>query len=466
MNNNFLNSIGFKKLLVKLRNILQGKLDKGNYTGTAQNLKEEVDNKLPLTGGNINGELTFIDKIKVVARPDGNSLAFGNKPFNDLVYGEFKGIKLWGNDSNDKVVLAGGGVKNISELVEYLPVHPLNNTKDIQTFLSNGKFFAGESDGTQNMPLNDWMHVFGGRHTNPNNNFSYTFGIPFNNQPHDQFYFTNSINGSPKPWIKFIGFRDVGQGYQEMYNEHGYHLHFPEYKAFRAYQGDIGSGQLKLEVSGDRVYSPKKIESAEGFNFRNRHNDDVLINNCQSLHKDEFFTNRGREFGLQIDSINTFKELPNGIHYVGVPGEGGSLAVFRTGSSANGIHLLAPTYLNHRLRYNWTIDNNRYGSTFKELAYFEDVYRVGGAIQGDWTAHNTHQNNTIFVEASCTVELNQIEHLGSMSFRKVFNGGNINFTCTGKSIIYTGDTTFNGEDGSTAVVSIWNQKCYIDIRNI
>ena len=51
MNNNFLNSIGFKKLLVKLMNILQGKLDKGNYTGTAQNLKEEVDNKLPLTGG-------------------------------------------------------------------------------------------------------------------------------------------------------------------------------------------------------------------------------------------------------------------------------------------------------------------------------------------------------------------------------------------------------------------------------
>lgn len=208
------------------------------------------------------------------------------------------------------------------------------------------------------------------------------------------------------------------------------------------------------------------MESDEGFNFRNRHNDDVLINNGQSLHKDEFFTNRGREYGLQIDSINTFKELPNGIHFVGVPGEGGSLAVFRTGSSANGIHLLAPTYMNHRLRYNWTIDNNRYGSTFKELAYFEDVYRVGGAIQGDWTAHNTHQNNTIFVEASCTVELNQIEHLGSMSFRKVFNGGNINFTCTGKTIIYTGDTAFNGDDGSTAVVSIWNQKCYIDIRNI
>ena len=250
-------------------------------------------NYLPLTGGNINGELSFNDNIKVVARPDGSSIAFGNKPFDALVYGEFKGIKLWGNDSNDKVVLAGGGVK----------------------------------------------------------------------------------------------------------------------------------------------------------------------------HKDEFFTNRDYDFGLHISSINTFKNLPNGIHCVGVPGEGGCLAVFRTNSSASSIYLLAPTYKNHRLMYNWTIDNNRYGSTFKELAYFEDVHRVG-IERYNWTATKDQQNNVIFVTTSGFIELDQIEHLGSMSFRKVFAGGQVTFTCAGKTIIYTGDNSFNGGDGSTAVVSVYGNKCYIDIRNV
>ena len=53
-----------------------------------------------------------------------------------------------------------------------------------------------------------------------------------------------------------------------------------------------------------------------------------------------------------------------------------------------------------------------------------------------------------------------------MSFRKVFAGDNVTFTCSGKTIIYTGDNAFNGGDGSTAVVSIYENKCYIDIRNV
>ena len=56
--------------------------------------------------------------------------------------------------------------------------------------------------------------------------------------------------------------------------------------------------------------------------------------------------------------------------------------------------------------------------------------------------------------------------MGSISFRKVFAGGNVTFNCSGKQIIYTSGNLFNGGDGSTATVSIWNNKCYIDIRNI
>lgn len=92
--------------------------------------------------------------------------------------------------------------------------------------------------------------------------------------------------------------------------------------------------------------------------------------------------------------------------------------------------------------------------------------RAGGYIGSNWAATTVWQNRVIFVMNSLNIELNQIQHMGNISFRKVFAGGSVTFTCTGKTIIYTTDNAFNGGDGSTAVVSIWNNKCYIDIRNI
>lgn len=89
-----------------------------------------------------------------------------------------------------------------------------------------------------------------------------------------------------------------------------------------------------------------------------------------------------------------------------------------------------------------------------------------GLERYDWTVTKEYQNRIVFVPRSGFIELHTIEHLGSVSFRKVFAGGQVTFTCQGKEIIYTGDNQFNGGDGSTAVVSVWNNKCYIDIRNI
>lgn len=80
--------------------------------------------------------------------------------------------------------------------------------------------------------------------------------------------------------------------------------------------------------------------------------------------------------------------------------------------------------------------------------------------------NHSHNGSVIFVETPLTVQLKYLAYLDCVSFRKVFAGGQVTFTCTGKTIIYTGDNAFNGGDGSTAVVSIWNNKCYIDIRNI
>jgi len=94
------------------------------------------------------------------------------------------------------------------------------------------------------------------------------------------------------------------------------------------------------------------------------------------------------------------------------------------------------------------------------------VPRAGVAIGSNWTAVVEHQNNTIFVENSLSIELNQLENMGSLSFIKTFDAGAVTFTCAGKNIIYPFDNTFNGKKGSTAVVSIHNNDCYIRISNV
>lgn len=92
---------------------------------------------------------------------------------------------------------------------------------------------------------------------------------------------------------------------------------------------------------------------------------------------------------------------------------------------------------------------------------------VGLDINGTRQILPDEADKVIFVTNSIdNCALNVFPDRCSVTFRKVFAGGNVTFTCLGKQIIYTGDNAFNGGDGSTAVVSIWNNKCYIDIRNV
>lgn len=94
----------------------------------------------------------------------------------------------------------------------------------------------------------------------------------------------------------------------------------------------------------------------------------------------------------------------------------------------------------------------------------EDI-RIATEISG--TRQIFPDENIVYISASVpNCDLQLIPSGYSVAFRKVFAGGQVTFTCAGKQIIYTGDTAFNGGDGSTAVVSIWNNKCYIDIRNV
>lgn len=92
---------------------------------------------------------------------------------------------------------------------------------------------------------------------------------------------------------------------------------------------------------------------------------------------------------------------------------------------------------------------------------------VGFDINGTRQILPNEADKVIFVTNSIdNCALNVFPDRCSVTFRKVFAGGNVTFTCLGKQIVYTGDNSFNGGDGSTAVVSVYGNKCYIDIRNV
>ena len=108
----------------------------------------------------------------------------------------------------------------------------------------------------------------------------------------------------------------------------------------------------------------------------------------------------------------------------------------------------------------------RNNGEFRDLAWYNDVIRAGVKCSQNTTLQKDLQNQVVFVTNDCRIELNQIQNMGSVSFRKVFDDGTVTFICTGKNIIYTGDTAFTGKKGSTAVISIYDNDCYIDIRNV
>ena len=94
----------------------------------------------------------------------------------------------------------------------------------------------------------------------------------------------------------------------------------------------------------------------------------------------------------------------------------------------------------------------------------EDI-SIGTVMNG--TRQVLPHENVVYVTTTVpNCDLQLVPDRGSVAFRKIFAGGSVTFTCLGKTIVYTGDTDFNGGDGSTAVVSVYGNKCYIDIRNV
>ena len=173
---------------------------------------------------------------------------------------------------------------------------------------------------------------------------------------------------------------------------------------------------------------------------------------------------------INYSELKTFKRRPSGCWGVLLGNGGGIYVNFSSNSSASSLEFFKPDwYPSTRIGVRNSVDANRFNEDngeFRDLAWYNDVIRAGVKCSQNTTLQKDLQNQVVFVTNDCRIELNQIQNMGSVSFRKVFDYGTVTFICTGKNIIYTGDTTFTGKKGSTAVVSICENDCYIDIRNI
>jgi len=486
-------------------------------------------NKLKIFG---DGSILIKDKTQIILRDNGD-IAFGNKPFNDLIYGEFKGIKLWGQ-SNEGVVLAGGGVKLLSEISLWNKINHSqygevldSNNKNIKT---NSIFLEGDNNSKTTMWSHNNLLYIGSKNYNSftkvfsdgfvkygknktdillgdgNSSKKFIGGKNYLNHTKPVVYslaaggnisidyssaeFVRFTVGSPNDnWCSAQSF--LSNDFLSSFNGKHFTLSFDvrvvngTLKAPTVYFQNMGANYYQTLPIDDEITETNKwyrryiVGYATSSNY-NIHFGFSELNGIYDLKNfkveygefptdfnlDREFKNYDDVYGLDINNINNWKDIPQGIHRVHKTGEGGMMVIFKTASSSSAIKLWSPTYSNHRLYYAWEIDNNRIGSNFRELAYYEDVIRKGFVSDGGTLNQYDHSNSTIFVRNSGNFELSPLENLTSCSFIKVFNGGNITFSCNGKTIITRGDTQFNGDEGSTAVISIFENKCYIRISNV
>ena len=508
-----------------------------------------TDNQLQVgEGGKVfrtiseNGAESIIigNKIRIRTRDD-NHIAFGSTEWTKLIYGEFAGIKIWNNADNNKIVLAGGGVKNISDL-NIGGRNLLRGSADLilanqpyylqSNYAGNGEYVDETFMGNKVLKLIHNWQGFQCRTTFEDRPMVISFwaktskeGVKFTGIVDTNITFLNGTSLiSDGKWHRYsIGKNDgriitsnkANQGFIEFYKDSG-HIEEVYVSSFKIEYSstptdwspapeDLTTKNLYNTItdahnflkrdndlhfgSGSNIANAPSISFYEMFGFthsnrnwgvifaKNIDEDDKTIYVKQIIngsYKDWFkLTEQQFEHGgLSINYLNDNKFRKTGVYYVTTPGVGSGLLVsFRAGGSTSTLEL----YKSHwsaetRLSVRNTIDGNRFNDdngAFRELAWLKDVYREGTIINTTRQILEDEANRVIFVTNSIdNCALNAFPNRHSVTLRKTFDGGYVNFTCLGKNIIYTGDNTFHGRKGSTAFISIFDNDCYIDIKNI
>ena len=383
-------------------------------------------------------------------RANGDTLTIGNKEWNDLKYLHTKGIKIWGHTNNNEVVLAGGEAKGLGV--------GQKQTIDLKG-LNENKYYLVYCD----VATTDRVKV----------------------------RVQNALNWTSKPsWSTHDGgfslnleFEQTGAGWGSNHQD----LNITQYAVFWSNAepvmniGQMGNSStmfMYLRGGGEYyIYNWSQIGDSKKW-INPRKDNGEYTTSSQSI---PYSMDWNENLKVAATNIRSYKDNTYGvITKIDKPLVTNEIFLDNNSNSKSNI---------------WTDDNelnvgsrNRGGYTFIKC----EGYKVRGkdsnhlltadgnsitksellALPRGYDTSTsvvlpaTTVNDTVFVKASITLGLENIPNKGSVSFLKTFDGGSVTFICAGKNIIYTGDNSFNGKDGSTATVTIFENKCYIRIANV
>lgn len=390
-----------------------------NTHGTTENswtIARKPNNSFQISNGDISN-----DKKKGLNLTT-NTLTFSEQESNLILSADNTGILGKGfkkeNSSNEKVLLGGGGEKELSELENKSIIVGGRN------YVPNSKFISSKAESGGITYLGSFQLEVGKTYIISAKRITGA-------RPDNMFYLNTK-----KDW-------DSGEAKSVAINTP--FIVDKDYRYLWIWCNNIGDAvtieELKLEKGNKATdWTP----ALEDFNFY-------------------------KEL-IDFSELNTFKNRPAGSWAVRFGGGAGIYVNFPASSSASSLEFFKPNwYPATRIGVRNSVDTTRFNDDngkFRDLAWYDDILRAGVECTQNTTLQKEHQNQTLFVTVPCNIELNVIDDLSSVSFRKVFDSGVVSFSCTGKNIIYTSDNQFNGKKGSTAVISRYGNDCYIDIRNI
>ena len=363
----------------------------------------------------LNESILFKDKTQIYVKDNGN-IAFGNKPFNNLVIGEFKGIQLWGQ-GDDKVILAGGGVTNLSELKnENIKVGGRNYVLKSKPRISQSFSVYGAVkwyDLSQTLEVGE------------------TYVFKFKNYKTEPlFYLWNT------------GWGDA----QEIYNGRPFTVPIAYKKLFvhtKQVPFECDFEMLKLEKGNkptDWTPAPEDLESEIP----------------------QYKT---------ITDVHTFLDKDSSIHF-------GSGSAILNAPSSHFYEMVGFTHSSKQWGFiiakNIDSDDKRLyvkqviGGIYKEWFTLEDrsSERTINVTTSTFDITENNVGQTAHIANDCVLNFNTMPELSTFAVRKVYDGGSVTFSGSLQPI-YTGDTVLNGKKGSTAIIDYGlNNQIFIDIRNI
>ena len=394
----------------KIAGLFSTKLDKGSYTGTANDLRTSIDGKVDKVPGKILSTNDFTNELRT----------------------KLEGLR---NVDISQLLPKGGyagTAQNLKELIDNImrilqsPDTELDELREIVAYIKQNKRTL-DTLGISNIAgLQDALN-----------------GKAPTDHNHDDRY------------------SRLGHTHSEYaYRTHRHHWDDIDGKPALATEGKIQEAIGKIQVGGrNYLLNSKRIVT-------NNRNYISEYNYVRELKDGEQVTFSAK---AQLGNINSWIEIYNGGVFLAslVVKNDRFVGSFPWKEQPHPSKLIV--YVLNQNGSNNTIENAKLerGNTPTDWSPAPEDAPVGLDINGTRQILPDEADKVIFVTNSIdNCALNVFPDKCSVTFRKVFAGGYVNFTCLGKQIVYTGDNAFNGGDGSTAVASIFENKCYIDIRNI